>query len=138
LDDAAVESIDAPDIVDKNTRRRRIAYLSTELDHVDSSGWDGAAPHPSLVSGRVKARIGSDGEQIAKRVGDHRQRVRCRVLDVVPVAKRRSARIASWCSAIDAKLGSSLSAGNLHSPVAATGAVAAAAGRHAGKQAAAG
>jgi hypothetical protein len=83
----------------------------------------------------VKAGIGSDGEQIAKRVGDHRQRVRCRVLDVVPVAKRRSARIASWCSAINVKIGSSLSAGNLHSPVSATGTVTAvAAGMLASKQ----
>ena len=46
LDDAAVESIDAPDIVDENARRWRIAYVSIELDHVDSSGWDSAAPHP--------------------------------------------------------------------------------------------
>jgi hypothetical protein len=82
--------------------------------------------------------MGSDGEQIAKSVGDHRQKVRCRVLDVVSVAKRRSTGIASRCSAINVKIGSSLSAGNLHSPFAATGAVAAAAGRHAGKQAAAG
>jgi hypothetical protein len=44
----AVESIDAPDIVDENTRRWSIAYVSIEVDHVDSSGWDSAAPHPSL------------------------------------------------------------------------------------------
>jgi hypothetical protein len=66
LDDAAVESIDAPDIVDKNTRRRRIAYLSTELDHVDSSGWDSAAPHPSPCEGRGEGqnrlRRGADRE----------------------------------------------------------------------------
>src|SRR6266481_9434747 len=49
LDDAAVETIDAPDIVNENARRWRIAYVSIELDHVDSSGWDSAAPHPSLV-----------------------------------------------------------------------------------------
>src|SRR5260221_3023681 len=69
LDDAAVEAIDAPDIVDENTRRWRIAYVSIELDHVDSSGWDSAAPHPSLVSGGVKVGIGLDRERIAQRVG---------------------------------------------------------------------
>jgi len=67
----------------------------------------------------------------------HRQKIRCRVVDVVFVATRRSARIASRCSAINVKIGSSLSAGKLHSSVVATGAVTAAAARHAGKQAAA-
>src|SRR5258708_6604675 len=66
FDDAAVESIDAPDIVDENARRWRIAYVSIELDHVDSSGWDSAAPHPSLCEGRGvgrnRLRRGADRE----------------------------------------------------------------------------
>jgi hypothetical protein len=63
LDDAAVESIDPRDIVDENTRRRRIACVSIELDHVDSFGWDSAAPHPSLVRGGLRPEWAQTGSR---------------------------------------------------------------------------